>query len=296
MPVPDRIAFSLFGFDIMWYGILVATGIALCVAIPYRRAPKHGLSSDKFLNYAIVIVLAGIVGTRLYYVLFNLSYFAEDWARVFRLREGGLAIHGGLISGVLAALILCRIWKDAPLNFLDLGFASVPLGQAVGRWGNYFNSEAHGGPTDLPWAITVEGVKVHPTFLYESIWCFFLFLFLIWVDNRRQFEGQTALLYAILYSFERFFVEGLRTDSLMAFGVIRQAQALSAIVFFGGILAYFLLYKRYKRRRRSDAPEVKPQCEDAGGRSRSVQAFLACLKARAASEAEKKTEERRRES
>ncbi|MDR1028546.1 MAG: prolipoprotein diacylglyceryl transferase, partial [Clostridiales Family XIII bacterium] len=247
MPVPNRIAFSIFGFDIMWYGICVAIGIALAVAIPCYRAPKHGLSSDKFLNYAIIIVLSGIVGTRLYYVLFNLSYFAEDWGRIFRVREGGLAIHGGLIFGILAALILCRFWKDSPLNFMDLSFASVPLGQAIGRWGNYFNSEAHGGPTDLPWAITVDGMKVHPTFLYESIWCFLLFLFLIRIDNRRKFVGQTTLLYAILYSFERFFVEGLRTDSLML-GSLRQAQVLSAIVFVVGIAAYIVLYKRYRAR------------------------------------------------
>jgi phosphatidylglycerol:prolipoprotein diacylglycerol transferase len=255
MPVPNKIAFSLFGFDVMWYCILVAVAIALADAIPCRRAPKHGISSDKCLNYGIIIVLSGIVGARLYYVLFNLSYYAEDWARVFRMREGGLAIHGGLIFGVLAALILCRFWKDSPMNLMDLCFASVPLGQAIGRWGNYFNSEAPGGPTDLPWAITVDGVQVHPTFLYESIWCFLLFLLLIWVDNRRKFTGQTFLLYAILYSFERFFVEGLRTDSLMLFGTLRQAQVLSAVVFICGIIAYVVLYKRYKRRKASDGAE-----------------------------------------
>ncbi|MDR1953063.1 MAG: prolipoprotein diacylglyceryl transferase [Clostridiales Family XIII bacterium] len=248
MPIPDKVAYTLFGIDVMWYGILVAVGIGLSVAIPCYRAPKHGISSDKCLNYAIIIVLAGIVGARLYYVLFNLSYYGADWVRIFRVREGGLAIHGGLIFGILAALILCRFWKDSPLNLMDLCFASVPLGQAIGRWGNYFNSEAHGGPTDLPWAITVDGMKVHPTFLYESIWCFLLFLFLIRMDNRRKFSGQIVLLYAILYSFERFFVEGLRTDSLMLFGTFRQAQALSLAVFIGGIIAYVILYKRAKQR------------------------------------------------
>ncbi|MDR0357792.1 MAG: prolipoprotein diacylglyceryl transferase [Clostridiales Family XIII bacterium] len=246
MPIPNRVAFSVFGIDILWYGILVALGVALTVIVTCKRAPKHGISADKCLNYAVIIVLCGMVGLRVYYVLFNLSYYSEDWMRVFRVREGGLAIHGGLIFGVLALLVCCRFWKDSPLNFMDLGFASVPLGQAIGRWGNYFNSEAHGGPTDLPWAITVDGMKVHPTFLYESIWCFLLFFFLIWIDNRRKFTGQTFLLYTILYSLERFFVEGLRTDSLMI-GSLRQAQVFSVVAFVGGIVAYVILYRRYKR-------------------------------------------------
>jgi phosphatidylglycerol:prolipoprotein diacylglycerol transferase len=123
---------------------------------------------------------------------------------------------------------------------------AVAIAQSIGRWGNYFNQEAHGGPTDLPWAIEVKGQMVHPTFLYESIWCFIIFLILIFVDNNRKFEGQTFLLYGMLYSFGRFFIEGLRTDSLMI-GPIKQAQLLSASVFIIFLIAYILMIRRKKK-------------------------------------------------
>ncbi|MDR0851145.1 MAG: prolipoprotein diacylglyceryl transferase [Clostridiales Family XIII bacterium] len=268
MPTPDRIAFTVFGFDVMWYGILVALAIALTVAIICLRAPKHGVTSDKMLNYAIIVVIVGVIGARLYYVAFNWDWYGLDLARIFQLREGGLAIHGGLIFGALALLILCRFWKDHPLNLLDLCFAAVPIGQAVGRWGNYFNQEAHGGPTDLPWAISIQtapGVfeSVHPTFLYESVWCLLLFVFLMFVDSHRKFKGQTFLLYCMLYSVERGLVEGLRTDSLMLFGVLKQAQVLSVIIFIAALIGYVVLNRRADLRKKaklekaqSEAPET----------------------------------------
>lgn len=251
MTSPGAVAFSIFGLEIMWYGILVTIGIVSVVWIICIRAPKyHGISTDRMLNLAIIIVIAGIIGTRLYYVIFNWSYFAEDPSRILDFRSGGLAIHGGLILGAIAAIILCKIYKEKPLNILDLCFAVIPLGQAIGRWGNFFNSEAHGGPTDLPWGIIVDGVKVHPTFLYESIWCFLLFVFLLFIDNRRKFVGQTFLLYCMLYSLERFFVEWLRTDSLMLFGIFKQAQVLSVVVFIVALIAYIYLAVNKGRRKK----------------------------------------------
>jgi phosphatidylglycerol:prolipoprotein diacylglycerol transferase len=247
MKTPDRVAFHIFGLDVMWYGILVALGIALVVAVSCIRAKKHGLTSDRTLNYAIVAIISGVIGARLYYIIFNWSYYSEDLGRIFNLRGGGLAIHGGLILGSLSVLIMCRFFKDKPLNMLDLFFSAVPLGQAVGRWGNYFNGEAHGIETDLPWGVVIDGVSYHPTFLYESIWCVLLFVFLQIIDNRRQFVGQTFLLYAILYSVERFFVEWLRTDSLIVFGVLRQAMVLSGIVIVVSIIAYVYLRKISRR-------------------------------------------------
>ena len=245
METPNSVAFNIFGLDILWYGVLVSLSIALVVVIICLRAPRHHeISSDKALNFCIILVIVGVIGARLYYVLFNWSYYAEDFSRILNTRGGGLAIHGGLIAGAIAALILCRFWKERPLNILDLCFAVIPLGQAIGRWGNFFNGEAHGGPTDLPWGVIIDGTKYHPTFLYESIWCFLLFIFLVIIDNRRKFEGQTFLLYAILYSIERFIVEGMRTDSLMLFGVFKQAQVLSVILLILGIIAYIFLSKR----------------------------------------------------
>ncbi|MDR3225805.1 MAG: prolipoprotein diacylglyceryl transferase [Clostridiales Family XIII bacterium] len=251
---PDRVAFSIGSLDIMWYGILIAIGFALCIYIVCKRAPRHGLSGDKALNYALFIAVAGIVGARLYYVLFKLPYYLEDPIRIFQVREGGLAIHGGLILGCVTAIVLSRKWKDNPLSLMDLFFVSVPLGQAIGRWGNYFNAEAHGGPTDLPWGILIDGQKVHPTFLYESLWCLFLFVLLWFIDNRRRFTGQTFFLYCILYSAERFVVEGFRTDSLML-GSFKQAQVLSIIVIVCSVIAYFYL------RRRHEISGDLPECE-----------------------------------
>ncbi len=135
------------------------------------------------------------------------------------------------------------------LNLFDLVAPAIALAQSIGRWGNYFNQEAHGGPTNLPWAISVDGQMVHPTFLYESIWCFLLFLLLLYVDNNRKFQGQTFLLYGMLYSVERFLVEALRTDSLMI-GPFKQAQVLSALVFIVFLIAYLVMRRRNKYRNR----------------------------------------------
>ena len=274
MPVPEPVAFTIFNIDIMWYAILISIGMVLATALCCYRAPKFGLTSDQILNFVIICVPAGIIGARLYYVLFHWNWYADDFFKILNTRAGGLAIHGGLIAGLGTAVILCYIWKVRPLNLLDLLAPSLALGQAIGRWGNYFNSEAHGGPTDLPWAITVDGQSVHPTFLYESIWCFLLCLFLLWIDRNRQpdkgrsepskskkkqggsrpsagassgaFEGRTILLYGMLYSLERFFVEALRTDSLML-GPLKQAQVISVVIFAVCFVSYIILRRRSRQ-------------------------------------------------
>ncbi|NLD19301.1 MAG: prolipoprotein diacylglyceryl transferase [Clostridiales bacterium] len=243
MPIPEPVAFTIFNIDIMWYGVLITAGIILATFICYKRAPRHDLSGDQLLNMVIISVPVGIIGARLYYVVFNWSDYAGDFLKIINTRGGGLAIHGALIFGFAAAAILCIIWKIRPLNLLDLVIPTVALAQSIGRWGNYFNSEAHGGPTDLPWAVTVAGQTYHPTFLYESIWCFILFWLLLYIDNHRKFEGQVFFLYGILYSVERFFVEALRTDSLMI-GPFKQAQVLSLFIIIICITAYVILKKR----------------------------------------------------
>ena len=245
MPVPNPVAFSIFGVDVMWYGILISLGMVLAVLISYKRAPRHDIQPDKILDFVLICIPLGIIGARLYYVAFNWDYYAGDLMRIINIRSGGLAIHGGLIFGLGAAVILCLIWKYKPLNVLDLVIPTVALAQSIGRWGNYFNSEAHGGPTDLPWAVMIDGVPCHPTFLYESIWCLLLFVFLLWMDNRRKFEGQIFLLYGMLYSVERFFVEALRTDSLMI-GPFKQAQVLSLAVIIVCAAAYVVIQQKEK--------------------------------------------------
>jgi len=212
----------------------------------------HGIDQDRSLDFILICLPIGIIGARAYYVFFEWDYYVGDIYKIINIREGGLAIHGGLIFGMLAAAILCIIWKIRPFNLLDLVVPAIALAQSIGRWGNYFNSEAHGGPTSLPWGIIVNGEMVHPTFLYESIWCFVLFIVLLLIDNRRRFEGQVFLLYGILYSIERFFVEWLRTDSLML-GSLKQAQMLSLSVIVVFSVLYIILNRKsdFKRKRRN---------------------------------------------
>lgn len=242
---PDPIAFTIFGIDIRWYGILIAIGMMTAVLISCKRAPSHGITDDDVLDIAIWMLPLGVVGARLYYVLFNLDDY-RTLDSVLNIRGGGLAIHGGLIFGMLTVILVCRHKKIDPLNVLDLFIPTVALAQSIGRWGNFFNGEAHGGPTDLPWGILVDGQMVHPTFLYESIWCLLLFFALSRFDkNRRTAHGQTFALYMILYSLERFFVEALRTDSLMI-GPFKQAQVISvcAMILGAALYRYSSVHKR----------------------------------------------------
>ncbi|MEG0292246.1 MAG: prolipoprotein diacylglyceryl transferase [Anaerovoracaceae bacterium] len=244
--MPNPIAFTLFNIEIRWYGVLIALGILLAIIIVYKRAPKHQIDPDSLLDVLLVSIPFGIIGARLYYVVFNWSYYSGDFGEIINLRNGGLAIHGGLIFAFIAAFFMCKHKKIDFINGLDLVIPAVALAQSIGRWGNYFNGEAHGRPTDLPWAITVMGTKVHPTFLYESLWCLGLFFLLTYLDNHREFKGQIILLYGVLYSIERFFVEGLRTDSLMI-GPFRQAQVLSIVVIIICSILYFIFNKNKQK-------------------------------------------------
>ena len=246
MRAPDPVAFTLFGMDIMWYGVLIGTGFVLAIILCYKRAPKHGIQSDHILDFAIFLIPASIIGARAYYVLFSWENYAGDLWKILNIRNGGLAIHGGIIAGFIVGLLVCKYHKIDILELADLVFPTVALAQAIGRWGNFFNSEAHGGPTDLPWAVWADGQYFHPTFLYESLWCFALFWFLLWLDKRRAFPGQIACLYGMLYSLERGLVEQLRTDSLMI-GSFKQAQVLSFFVFVLCLALYIILRNKRKR-------------------------------------------------
>lgn len=246
---PNPVAFTILGQDIRWYGIFIALGMFLGLLVAYLRAPRHQIQSERIIDLALISIPAGIIGARIYYVIFNWQLYEGDFFKIINLRNGGLAIHGGLIFGLLAAAIFCRMWSIAPLNLLDLVAPSLALAQSIGRWGNYFNQEAHGGPTDLPWAILINGEKVHPTFLYESLWCFLLFLILISIDNRRSFSGRTFLAYGVLYSIERFFVEQLRTDSLMI-GHFKTAQIFSGIIFVLFLIIWIVMERKHRRKDR----------------------------------------------
>lgn len=247
MTAPDPVAFSIAGLDIRWYGILISAGVVLAIIISYVRAPKHQIDPENVLDAAIWLLPFGIVGARAYYVLFSWEMYKNDLPEIFNIRAGGLAIHGGLIFGILGVFIMTRIKKVDFLALLDLFAPAVALAQSIGRWGNFFNSEAYGTPTNLPWAIVVSGQKVHPTFLYESIWCLLLFIFLLIVDRRGAFKGEIFSLYGMLYSFERFFVEALRTDSLYI-GPFRQAQVISVCIFIFSLILFIVCRSRARKR------------------------------------------------
>ncbi len=222
----NPVAFTIFGLTVRWYGIMIALGLFLGILVMRQRARKLGMDDDLIIDIVLVCMPAAIIGARAYYVLFNLPYYDGDFMKMINIRQGGLAIHGGVIAGLIAGFILTRVRKLEFWKLADIAAPALILGQAIGRWGNFFNSEAHGGPTDLPWGIMVDGVRVHPTFFYEFIWNLCVFAILIWYRDKKKFQGEVFALYMILYSIGRFFIEGLRTDSLML-GPLRMAQVIS---------------------------------------------------------------------
>lgn len=245
MKSPGAIAFSILGIDIRYYGILIAIGMAACMLISLRRTAHTNIAKDKLLDGSMIAIFAGIIGARLYYVMFSFEMYKDNIGEILHIRSGGLAIHGGLILGSLALFVYCKKKDVNFLEFADLVIPGVALAQSIGRWGNFFNEEAYGSHTDLPFALNINGKTVHPTFLYESLWCLLIFIVLSYMFYKKHsFNGQLLFLYGMLYSAERFFVEGLRTDSLYFMG-IRQAQLISVIIFLICALLYYSRRKKY---------------------------------------------------
>ena len=243
--------FTLFGFKVHWYGVIILTGLVLATLYIVKRAPQFGMNEDNIYDLLLYAVPIGVIGARLYYVVFNFSLYRGNLAGIFKIWEGGLAIYGGIIFGILGIFIFSRRKKIPFGNVLDLSALAVLIGQTVGRWGNFINREAFGRQTTLPWrmGLTPEGgatIFVHPTFLYESLWNFIGFIILhFWSKKRRRYDGQIAAMYIAWYGFGRFFIEGLRTDSLYLFNTgIRVSQLLAAALFV--LAAAYLLVNRFK--------------------------------------------------
>ncbi len=244
----DPVAFTIMGLEIRWYAIIISLGMVLGVLLAQKRAKKYGYKSDDILDLVLFAIPAAIIGARIYYVIFEWDRYAGDFFAMINIRAGGLAIHGGVIGGIIAGYIISKKKGFKFNRILDLFAPSIILGQAIGRWGNFMNNEAHGGPTNLPWAIPVNGQMVHPTFLYESICDFLIFLFLIYYDkNRKKSDGEIFLLYGILYSIARFFIEGMRTDSLYV-GGIRTAQLISVTIIFLFSIIFYVLRKKDRKK------------------------------------------------
>ncbi|MDR0906647.1 MAG: prolipoprotein diacylglyceryl transferase [Oscillospiraceae bacterium] len=250
---PPR-SLSVFGFPIYLYGIIIALGFGLAVAYALKRRDDFGLSKDNVLDIFLCAIVGGLVGARLYYVIFNPSdYFgAGKWLNIFKLREGGLAVYGGIIAGCAAVVIYAKRKKLRFAPMLDLGGLGLLIGQAIGRWGNFINREAFGSETGMPWAMGLEFsngavMNVHPTFLYESLWNALGFVLLHNFSKRRkQYDGQVFVLYMLWYGLGRVWIEGLRTDSLYIGSTslrISQLVAAACIAVAVGIL----LYQRSKR-------------------------------------------------
>ena len=239
----DRVAFSIFGIDIMWYGILITLGVILGYVVAVRLAKLENISENTILDILVWALPLAIVGARAYYVIFEWDYYSKNLGEIIDIRGGGLAIYGGIIAAVITCYVNCKKKNLKFLKLLDIFMPAIALGQAIGRWGNFINKEAYGTPTNLPWAITIDGVKVHPTFLYESLGDFIIFLLLVYIfKNKKKFDGQVTSLYMILYGILRFFVEGLRTDSLYI-GALRVSQLVSIAIVIAGII----LQIKYKK-------------------------------------------------
>ena len=254
---PGPIIFEIGPFVIRWYGLLIASAILIGVTLSQYLAQRRGINPDLLGDLAIWLVIGAIPGARLYYVLFEWQQYAQRPEDIFAIWKGGIAIHGAIIGGAIASWIFARLNKVSLWQLIDLVVPSLILGQAIGRWGNFFNSEAFGRPTDLPWKLYIPPINrppgyfnyeyFHPTFLYESLWdlgvfAMILFLFFWGLKNQDRLKtGTLAFVYLISYSAGRFWIEGLRTDSLML-GFLRVAQVVSLFAIALGILGLVWLY------------------------------------------------------
>ncbi len=245
--------FELFGLAIYWYGILITIGVALAYLYAHWRAPKLGLNRDRVFDVAFGALLGGFLGARIYFCVFTTldpnSPLSYDIITTFTtIRDGGLAIYGGIIGGFLVGFIMCKIRKVHFGAMCDLAAPGFLIGQCIGRWGNFINQEAHGGVCDPDFLFGMTGTVisrqiepgalVHPCFLYESAWCLIGFILLhLYTNKLRSYDGEIALLYVGWYGLGRAFIEGLRTDSLMA-GDIRISQLIGAISFVAAIILF----------------------------------------------------------
>ncbi|MBQ3031735.1 MAG: prolipoprotein diacylglyceryl transferase [Anaerotignum sp.] len=260
----SRVAFSVLGKDVYWYGIFIGMGVILGVVFAMLEAKRTKQDPDMYVDFVIYALIFAIIGARLYYVAFSWDYYSANPAKIFALREGGLAIYGGIIGAVLTAIVYCKKKKVDFWLLADTACPSIAFGQMMGRWGNFFNREAFGGFTDGPFAMRlrldqvrpgdvsqqvldnlmnfggVDYIQVHPTFLYESMWNLCLFLLLVLYRPKKKFSGQIMGLYFLGYALGRVWIEGLRTDQLMI-GGFAVSQLLSAAIIVASV--GFLIWK-----------------------------------------------------
>ena len=252
----ERVAFEIFGFEIHWYAIIIGIGMLLALFYCFSVMKKFGINSDRATDVVFVGLIGGILGARAYYIIFDNELTFADF---FDIRGGGLAIYGGVIGAFLCAFITAKIRKIRFVPFADVAAIGFAIGQSIGRWGNLINQEAFGGPTNLPWGMTGNIIElsvgdiysssytmVHPCFLYESLWCAIGFVILHFLSKKRKFDGQIFLTYTAWYGLGRFFIEGLRTDSLM-FGRLRVSQVLAGLCVIVSVILILSIFQKIKR-------------------------------------------------
>lgn len=257
-------AFTVFGFSVTWYGILITIGMMLAMIYAFRRMRSFGLDTDRALDGIIGGVIGGIIGARLYYVIFHWDSYAGDWKAIFNIRNGGLAIYGGIIGALLVGSVVCKLRKVRLLPMFDIAALGFLIGQCIGRWGNFTNHEAFGSNTDGLFGMTSGKIQswiernytdgsviadqpVHPCFFYESMWCLLGFILLHIVSKKwRKFDGQIFLMYVIWYGSGRFFIEALRTDSLYA-GTLKISQVVAVISVTAALVLLLIGLARTKR-------------------------------------------------
>ncbi|HDA9983301.1 TPA: prolipoprotein diacylglyceryl transferase [Staphylococcus aureus] len=251
----DPVAFNLGPLSVRWYGIIIAVGILLGYFVAQRALVKAGLHKDTLVDIIFYSALFGFIAARIYFVIFQWPYYAENPSEIIKIWHGGIAIHGGLIGGFIAGVIVCKVKNLNPFQIGDIVAPSIILAQGIGRWGNFMNHEAHGGsvsrafleqlhlPNFIIENMYINGQYYHPTFLYESIWD--VAGFIVLVNIRKHLKlGETFFLYLTWYSIGRFFIEGLRTDSLMLTSNIRVAQLVSILLIL--ISISLIVYRRIK--------------------------------------------------
>lgn len=243
----DPIAFEIGPIAVHWYGILIATAFVIGVLGTMREARLQDIDDDLYLNLVMACIICAILGARMYYVIFEWDYYSQRPSEIIAVWHGGLAIHGGIIGGMIAALICTKRYHFRLWQIFDIIAPFLILGQAIGRWGNFFNQEAYGyevSPDVVPWAMFIDGAYRHPTFLYESIWDVLGFVLLMVLSrNLKLKEGDITLSYFIYYSLGRFVIESFRTDSLML-GPLRMAQVISLMFILAAVVIALVRRKK----------------------------------------------------
>ena len=244
----NNVFLNINGIKIYWYAVCIIFGIVLALLFCKKDDGKYNIKFEDILELAVFIMPISIIFARLYFVLFKLDYYIQKPLEIISINNGGLAIYGGIIGAILTICVFCKIKKIHILNITDYIVPYLALGQAIGRWGNFFNTEAHGTETTsiLRMGIVENGkyIQVHPTFLYESICTFIIFILLYIIRNKRKYEGQLTYIYFLLYGIARAIIEGFRTDSLML-GDFRISQILSIVISI--ICAIILIYKKIRK-------------------------------------------------